>query len=1375
MWQPYGNHTRTRITRQQCSQKQRSVVEMKADYHVPTKDHPACTKCGMFDRCATPFIQGFSFKDGEGIVSMVPEHEPKEGWIVVVGHYPSTDADEAGNLWVKGDEIRILYRLMKQAGIEHRLFYIPAFRCRPNTVNQDTGELELEKLGKPELKRCFTNFVKPFIDQMNVQALIGMGPLGTHATIGRLDYWNLVGRAYRYGEKEIPVYAAWHRDHIRINPNRLAEEWVLQLESIVEKIKNESFAKQEHINREYVLAMRPEQIIEWFDPVRKSKWPVSWDTETRGLQKFRNGFRVGIFSFDHPKQDLPLIVVTNFADAKQMFERECPDLVSAGVTWDQQRKKLEDELQKILEDPTISKIGHNCVDDQTEVLTPSGWVKFPDLKDGQDVMQWENGKLSFVTPSHVVRKPYSGPLHIYDSWFHQGAYTPDHRMVVSRIKRRPGSTSLSGWSFKTAQEVSRWHPNASYIPIGGLFEGRGLNVPDSWLRLAEAVRADGNIEKGSRIRFKFRRERKFIQLITLLNEVDQVFSTSHRGGTWRVYLKKPDSDAVSFILRLFEKKKAFGPWVWEMTAHEKEVWLIEALVWDGSSGHGTNGTLFSADPSENSWFQIMAHTSGYRYPHRQRDNARGFNAGKTHRKFLAHSAAITKTTTTKTGSHGVSHYCGTVYCVTVPSGAFLTRRNGVVNVTGNCQFDENAVYAAYKWEVKGFVGDTIMWQWALNPDESGFLGLESLVRLYFPDIPEYWRELEQWKEQNAEALGDAVNDYTSIPEKIILPYAAYDTRVVTRLFKKIFKLVGEAESGLFVKRSDPESAVWTDSVVETYTLQEYLMNVRKLHHELCTDLERTGQCVDLDLIERIYAHYTKEVADLEEELAKDPQLADFEKNVLPSVISKSSKQAKALRRGETDIRINWGSVAQQRAFFINYLKLPVIKLTDKKAPCLDELVIGSYATAEWFVGEDGQKIMRDPDQPIPEGEEVWRCDVAQKLQSWRKADKFVKSFLLPITERRVVHDDNLLHAQYRSNGIATGRLGVRDPNVQAIPRDGLIKKLYRSHHKDGWVVTRDYSGIEVRILALFCQDPLLLKTFREGGDVHFLTQSHFFGKEADKKNKTQRSICKQALFGNIYGQGDQGLFDLLTENRVINPKTGKPVTLDECREFNQMIYELYPHVGKWVKDSHEFGIEYKWVASAFGFVRRLPEFQDHSHYQNILNTKSAKERRRDQFFRVLGAKISQAKRRAQNTSIQSTAADFTVIAAHRINAEYRARGLGSRIFNVIHDDIWTSVRSRDEVEETLAIKAWYMDNAKEWMPEYLPGFDSSWITIPIIGEADVGLNARDCFPAVEWHDLSGKGNLLLEVPTDSGKVKKDFTKDFAEIHEMLKLQRLVVA
>lgn len=551
----------------------------------------------------------------------------------------------------------------------------------------------------------------------------------------------------------------------------------------------------------------------------------------------------------------------------------------------------------------------------------------------------------------------------------------------------------------------------------------------------------------------------------------------------------------------------------------------------------------------------------------------------------------------------------------------------------NLQYDECAVRQYYKWDVKGFYADTMLLNYMLNPDETGFGGLESLVRRYLPDVPEYWTILDQYKEEYQRINGvPHTGNYLEIPEDIILPYAAFDTVVVTKVYRKLLKIFKDHDrektrGGFFVVNQDEGAPVQ-----ETYSLLNYAFFVRSIHHKLCAHLRHVGQNVDHGLTEKVFKIYDADRILLKETLQKDPDLIKFEEVALETYVGKSSDQRKALKRGEK-ISINWASVKQVRGFFIDYLRMPVLKRTEKGAPCLDEAVIEQYANTEWYTLSDGSRHLNSK-----KGGEKWLCTPAKHLAKLRKDEKFITSFLNPILEGRCIHSDGLMHTEFKPARVATGRLAATNPPVQAIPRDGLVKKLYGSRYPNGWMLTRDYSGLEVRILALFCRDPLLVRTFQEGGDVHFNTQKHFFGKNANKSNKTQRSICKQALFGNIFGQGDKGLFELLSGERIISPETGLPVSMEECKRFNQMIYELYPKVGEWVQFAHTSGIQEKWVASAFGFVRGLPELESYRHYQESKQTMSWDERKADRFQAQLGAMVSGALRRAQNCCDELTEA-----------------------------------------------------------------------------------------------------------------------------------------
>ena len=349
------------------------------------------------------------------------------------------------------------------------------------------------------------------------------------------------------------------------------------------------------------------------------------------------------------------------------------------------------------------------------------------------------------------------------------------------------------------------------------------------------------------------------------------------------------------------------------------------------------------------------------------------------------------------------------------------------------------------------------------------------------------------------------------------------------------------------------------------------------------------------------------------------------------------------------------------------------------------------------------------------------------------------------------------------------------PNVQAWPRDGLVKRIYNSRFENGWITQRDYSGLEVRILALFSREPALLEAFRTGQDPHFRTQSYFFKEQADKHNKTQRSVCKRCLFGRIYGQGDQGLLELLRKERVKSPFTGELITLEECTGFNEAIDQLYPKVCDWVKFAHQHAIKNHWCSSAFGFTIPMPEMV---YYKKVSGpgvqynqlTAEDKERR---------GQVAGAMRHAQNYPIQGTASDITTFAAWRICQQFRKQKMKSLVVLIVHDAIYVDGPQEEVVEVNRIMKA-VMDYTQDWLPEMLPGYDASWIDIPIIGEGEVGCNAKDAL-AVKSEPDENSDQLILSVPDedDGGVVKKLFgdakTVSFAdsvqEVREYLNMKR----
>jgi DNA polymerase I-like protein with 3'-5' exonuclease and polymerase domains len=664
----------------------------------------------------------------------------------------------------------------------------------------------------------------------------------------------------------------------------------------------------------------------------------------------------------------------------------------------------------------------------------------------------------------------------------------------------------------------------------------------------------------------------------------------------------------------------------------------------------------------------------------------------------------------------------------------------------NVKYDENAVWMYEGCEVAGFYMDTLFMKFLLNPDNKGFGGLDDLVKKYCDTMPHYWTDLMKWLGENAGST------FLDVPASILYPYSAWDAEATLQVYEAQLTELEAMPGGWFVYMQDGKP------IRKSIKPIEYAKHGRKIHHLLCTHLERVGQAVDLGLASHVKKHYVDINVGLEEILRQDQSVIEFERAAEPVPEGTkpkprlehylSKKDQKLVKLGGT-VRINWGSGRHQKGFLLDFLKLPVIKKTGTGAPSLDEPVIQAYAYNTKY-----------------------NNDVCKKLLEWREGQTFVKSYINPITTGKALHADDKVHCSWNGASIATGRLSANNPNLTGIPRVGPVKKLYTSHDQEhGWMVTRDYSNIEVRILAMVTRDKNLISVFRAGGDPHFRTQQYFFGAAANKDDKDQRSICKQCLFGRLYGQEDEGLYGLLSKKGVKNPETGEALTLAECSTFNAKIDDLYPAVAAWVKVSHAFGRRHKWIGSAFGFVRLLPMLE---YWGDMVGENSK------QMPWSLKSAVLKDQRRAQNAPIQSSAADLTVFAAWKTQSMYREAGLKSVVSSVVHDDIWTSIPDHNEVPLVVAIKSWVMNNPVKWLPELLPGYDCGWLDpdtygVPLVGESEVGINASDAVK-IKKEPLLGISDEMLvsfDLNGDGKSTLVPFMDHWKEIKSRLLAKKLL--
>ncbi len=240
-----------------------------------------------------------------------------------------------------------------------------------------------------------------------------------------------------------------------------------------------------------------------------------------------------------------------------------------------------------------------------------------------------------------------------------------------------------------------------------------------------------------------------------------------------------------------------------------------------------------------------------------------------------------------------------------------------------------------------------------------------------------------------------------------------------------------------------------------------------------------------------------------------------------------------------------------------------------------------------------------------------------------------------------------LHTTFNMAGSATGRLSSVNPNLQNIPiRTELGREIRAAFIAEpGHVLLKaDYSQIELRLLAHFSEDKLLLEAYRTGQDIHALTASQVFGVPRNEVNAEHRRRAKAVNFGIVYGLSAFGL----SQQIGIDTK--------EAKLFIDAYFEKYKGVREFIDRTLDEARRDMKVSTLFGRVRPIPDI--HSKNYNLRGF---------------------AERTTVNTPLQGTAADLIKLAMIRIDAELRERKLRSKMLLQVHDELVFEV-PEDEIE-----------------------------------------------------------------------------------------------
>jgi hypothetical protein len=330
---------------------------------------------------------------------------------------------------------------------------------------------------------------------------------------------------------------------------------------------------------------------------------------------------------------------------------------------------------------------HDCHDTETEALTKRGWLHHDQITDDDEVLSFDpdSGAAKWQPILRRVVREHSGEMVSVSTQSVNFRVTPSHRILC---RDRDWKRDWREWKFITADSL----PARVALPVSGLSEAAGVDLSEDQIALAGWILTDGTIYwAGNSPRITLYQSKDGSEITRLLDALGLEYRYSVRNRAvanvcGRKLVSPPlpqqewtlTADASREVLKFLPEKGRLPDWCQQLSQRQFEV-LLDALVagdgtWDGVDPAAKNVAVLHGEKAFLDSVQALAVQHGW--------YARISVARQTdYRLNLCRRDTIQFET--KPATERVN-YTGTVWCLTVPLGNFMVRRNGAAHFSGNC-------------------------------------------------------------------------------------------------------------------------------------------------------------------------------------------------------------------------------------------------------------------------------------------------------------------------------------------------------------------------------------------------------------------------------------------------------------------------------------------------------------------------------------------------------------------------------------------------------------------------------------------------------------------------------------------------------------------
>lgn len=408
-------------------------------------------------------------------------------------------------------------------------------------------------------------------------------------------------------------------------------------------------------------------------------------------------------------------------------------------------------------------------------------------------------------------------------------------------------------------------------------------------------------------------------------------------------------------------------------------------------------------------------------------------------------------------------------------------------------------------------------------------------------------------------------------------------------------------------------------------LEELYWKIEEPLAKVLVDMEFEGVKVDVEFLKAYSEELEKEIQELDEKIQR-----------------------------EAGVRFNVASPSQVGEVLFGRMKIPY-KWKKTKT--------GKYSTDEAKLQELAEEY--------PFVADILRHRSLSKL----------KSTYVDALPQQVNPKTGRIHTSYNQALAATGRLSSNNPNLQNIPiktpEGARIREAFIPREENYWLLSADYSQIELRIIAEISGDEAMLEAFQKGQDIHRATAARVFGVPYEEVTAEQRRQAKTVNFSIIYGAGATNVSQQLGIKR------------SEASALIENYFKQYQGLKRYMEETVDFARKHGYVKTLLGRRRYLRDIDSRNSLAR-----------------------SNAERIAINTPIQGSAADMIKVAMINIHRTLNEGGFKTKMILQVHDELVFDVPD-DELEEVKPI-------VEEKMRTAIPN-----LKVPIVVEMGVGKNWRE--------------------------------------------------